>query len=165
MELVVCFAIRIPVRVTLPIVLAACREMALLAFEVKRCVPGQPGKPCRRVRFDHLFPVVRIIDAVKLLVPETFDHPIKTCCMCIYYIVLCWVTSLLLSYPCLFVSLLCSLFLFKGPQGFERSFLPLCNACHAADIHALVRSLAAQGQEALPSLPLPQQDASIVRPT
>src|SRR5260370_29788296 len=65
MELVVCFAVRIPVRVTLPIVLAACREMALLAFEVKRCVPGQPGKPCRRVRFDHLFPVVRIIDTVK----------------------------------------------------------------------------------------------------
>ena len=55
--------------------------------------------------------------------------------------------------------------LVDGPEGCERGFLRLREPGHAADVHALVGAVAAQRREALPGLPLPQHDDSLIRRT
>src|SRR2546421_5316262 len=52
-----------------------------------------------------------------------------------------------------------------GPQGYERGCLCLREPCHPRDVHAFVGSVATQGQEALPRLPLPEQDDTLIGST
>src|SRR5260370_17845230 len=54
--------------------------------------------------------------------------------------------------------------LLDGPQGFERGFLGLGNPAHPADIHTLVGPITAQGEQALATWPVPEQDGPIIGP-
>ncbi len=52
----------------------------------------------------------------------------------------------------------------NSAQGYERGFLGFRDPGHPADVHALVGSVAAQGEQALAGLPVPEQDSSIIGP-